>query len=139
MVQNPLLRFFLFSVGVLATLLGLIGIVVPLLPTVPFILLAAWCFVKSSERTYRLLRSQKHFDRALTDWEQHRRIRRPVKVLAISMIIASAIFLSFRVEHLHIKGPVLIFLFAVSLFIATRNEKPRNGNSNSSDQDRAGF
>lgn len=124
MVQNSFLRAVLFSVGVLATLLGLIGLVVPLLPTVPFILLAAWCFVKSSDRAYRLLRSQKYLNQSLTDWEQHRRIRRPSKILAITMIVASAIFMSFRVENLYIKGPVLALLFAVSVFIATRNEGP---------------
>lgn len=129
MVQNPFLRAFLFSVGVLATLLGLIGLVVPLLPTVPFILLAAWCFVKSSDRAYRLLRSQEYLDRSLTDWEQHRRIRRPTKILAISMITASAIFMSFRVENLYLKGSVLALLLGVSIFIATRNEKPRDGSS----------
>lgn len=125
-VKNPLLRTFLFALGVVATILGLIGVVLPLLPTVPFILLAAWCFLKSSDRAYRLLRSQKHLDLVLTDWEQHRRIRRKAKYLAISMIIASAVFMSFKVANLAIKVPVLGVLFVVSLFIATRNEEPRD-------------
>ena len=124
-VKNPFLRTFLFVVGVLATILGLIGVALPLLPTVPFILLAAWCFLKSSDRAYRLLRSQKHLDSALTDWEQHRRIRRSTKYLAISMIIASAVFMSFKVAELHIKVPVLGVLLITSIFIATRNEELR--------------
>ncbi|MGE5153139.1 MAG: YbaN family protein [Bdellovibrio bacteriovorus] len=56
--------------GWLALALGLIGIFVPLLPTTPFVLLAAFLFSKGSERLHRWLLEHKRFGRYVRDWER---------------------------------------------------------------------
>ena len=58
------------------------GAFLPLLPTTPFLLLAAACFARSSERLHRRLMEHGLFGPILHDWERHRAIRTRVKVLA---------------------------------------------------------
>ena len=72
-------------VGLLSLLLGVIGIVVPLLPTVPFILLAAFCFARSSERLHQWLMSHPWFAEALNNWQTKRALNRTLKRRAMIM------------------------------------------------------
>jgi len=66
--------------------LGIIGIVVPLLPTTPFLLLAAACFLKSSDRLYNWLLNHRLFGKHLRSYYQHRAIPLKIKIIAISLI-----------------------------------------------------
>ena len=64
-----------------------VGIAVPLLPTTPFVLLAAGCFAKSSPRTYNWLLNSDQFGPIIKNWEADRCIPRRAKTLALSMIL----------------------------------------------------
>ncbi|MCT7940407.1 YbaN family protein [Shewanella holmiensis] len=76
-------------VGLLSLLLGVIGIVVPLLPTVPFILLAAFCFARSSERLHTWLMTHPWFAEALNNWQTKRALNRTLKRRAMIMTTLS--------------------------------------------------
>ncbi len=84
MVKRPLL----ILAGVLALALGILGIVLPGLPTTPFVLVAAACFAKASPALHARLVSNRIFGPMVRDWEQHRSL--PVRI----KWIASAIMLS---------------------------------------------
>ncbi|MEC4725666.1 YbaN family protein [Shewanella sp. D64] len=65
--------------GLCSLALGLLGIPLPILPTVPFILLAAFCFARSSERLHQWLMNHPWFSEALADWEKKRAMRKGLK------------------------------------------------------------
>ena len=76
-------RFAFIGVGVVCVVLAVSGALIPGVPTTPWVLLASYCFARSSERLDRWLRRAPGFGRIIADWEKYRGIRRPVKVLAV--------------------------------------------------------
>jgi hypothetical protein len=92
-VKTPSLRYLLMALGMLFLALGLLGIFVPLLPTTPFLLLAAWCFGKSSKRFHDWLLQHRWFGPPIKDWQRYHVIRTKFKLLATAMFAASGIFL----------------------------------------------
>ena len=67
--------------------LAYLGAILPGLPTTPWVLLASYCFARSSPRLERWLKRSPFFGRLLRDWQEHRGIRRPVKVLAVCLVV----------------------------------------------------
>jgi uncharacterized membrane protein YbaN (DUF454 family) len=81
-------RIIFLALGWVFVGLATVGIFVPVLPTTPFLLLAGSCFIRSSPRTRRWLAESRWFGPALRDWDEHRAVRRPVKLLATAVIAA---------------------------------------------------
>ena len=108
--------------GVLSVGLAALGIPLPGLPTVPFLLLAAFCFSRSSERLHNWLLTHPTFGPPIVDWAEHGAIRRRVKWLASGSILAAfviSVLLSVPVPGLIAQA---IVLSLVALFIWTRPE-----------------
>ena len=80
-------RWILIGVGFVCVGLGTVGIVLPLLPTTPFLLVAAACFARSSPRFYRWLLSRPGVGPAIQEWRDSRRIPRRAKFTAILSIV----------------------------------------------------
>ncbi len=80
-------RILLLSLGWLAIVLGTLGIVLPLLPTTPFVLLAAWCFARSSPRFHHWLLWKSPFGRYIRHWQQHRAMPPGAKIRAMLLIV----------------------------------------------------
>ncbi|WP_428244332.1 YbaN family protein [Gynuella sp.] len=109
------LRWFLIVIGWLAVLLGFIGIFLPVLPTTPFLLLAASCFAKSSPRFHRWVISSPLFGPIIKDWQEHRFIEKKVKIWAIGVTIMTFAVSIYVVPVIAVKyflvGMLLICLF----------------------------
>ena len=80
------LRLLWGAAGVLALATGIVGIFLPLLPTTPLVLLAAFCFARSSTRCERWLLTHPRFGPMVRDWQARRAIPRRVKHLAWVMM-----------------------------------------------------
>jgi len=104
--------------------LGLVGAALPLLPTVPFMLLAAFCFARGSARFHRWLVEHPRFGPAIRSWRAHGAISRDGKRWALV-----GIFASFTVSFiLGVSATVIAIqaatLGCVALFVLTRPEGP---------------
>ncbi len=89
-------RWLLVAVGIVATLLGIVGAFVPVLPTTPFLLVAAACFARASPKLDRMLTGSATFGPTILEWRRHRSIPWRTKLVAIglmsAMIAVSAVF-----------------------------------------------
>ncbi len=120
-------RYLLSAIGLLSFALGVIGAFLPILPTTPFMILAAFCFSKSSKRLHSWLTSLPYFGSAIIEWENHKVIRPRAKILAISLIwlsIGSTLIWANIV--LTLKAVLAVVGLSVSLFILTRKSYAEN-------------
>lgn len=81
--ENPWLRWTLITAGSLSVGLGVIGIFVPLLPTTPFLLLAAFCYVRSSDRCYTHLMTNRWLGKYIRNYREGRGTPLHVKLITI--------------------------------------------------------
>ena len=90
-VYKPLGLFFLA--------LAILGVVLPVLPTTPFLILAAWFFARSSEKWHRRLLDNELFGPLLRNWEQQRCITLRIKIVAlVSMLVAGGASVTFVIQ-----------------------------------------
>jgi hypothetical protein len=80
-------RWLLLSAGVLCTALGAAGAFLPLLPTTPFLLLAAACFVRSSPALHRRLLANRIFGPYLAQWQRDHTVPRDAKRKAYGLVV----------------------------------------------------
>ena len=111
-------------VGCLALVLGAIGIALPLLPTTPFILLAAFAFARSSNRLHEWLVTHDVFGSLIDNWQRHGAISQRAKVLSVvSMAAVLAISLAMAAPVVVIVAQ-LVVLGAAAAFILSRPLPP---------------
>ena len=80
-----------FALGVTAVAIGAVGVAVPLLPTVPFLILAAYCFARSSTSLERWLVEHRRFGPHIRAWRTRGAIGRPAKRSAMVALAASSL------------------------------------------------
>ena len=98
--------------------LGAVGVVVPGLPTVPFMLVALWAFSRSSRRFHDWLYGHRIFGPPLQQWQNHRVIPTKAKILAVVTMTASLVYmLFFTMMALWLKGVVVVVMAVGAIFI----------------------
>lgn len=119
-------RTILITSGFLSLAIGIVGIFLPLLPTTPFVLLAAFCFSKSSERLHQWLIRHPRLGPIISDWEQNGVIRLRVKIIAtLTMLSLVSYPLFFMAFPLFLKIIVVLCIVGVLIFIWSRPSRPQ--------------
>jgi len=126
-ITSNLSRWILIIIGSFFTGLGILGIFLPLLPATPFLLLAAACYIRSSERFYNWLMNNKWLGSYIKNYLEGKGVSLKAKVLSISLLwITIGYSVIFVVNIFSIR--VILILIAISvtmhlLFIRTSKEK----------------
>ncbi|KAE9630865.1 YbaN family protein [Parasedimentitalea maritima] len=114
------MRFLYAGLGLLCVAFAVVGVVLPLLPTVPFLLLAAFFFANSSERLHNWILAHNLFGPMIQDWNDNRAIR-PGAKKAATVSIAAVFSLSFILGAPgHVLAIQSLVLSCVLIFIWTR-------------------
>ncbi len=107
--SNPIARTLWIILGSALVAIGAIGAVVPGLPTTVFLILAAACYIRSSQTLYDWLISNKTFGPYLKDYREGKGMPRNAKILAISMIVLFAGYAAlFAIENLWVRVMVAV-------------------------------
>jgi uncharacterized membrane protein YbaN (DUF454 family) len=126
-VAGPLGRRLWLALGWLSVGGAAAGTVLPLVPTTPLLLLAAFAFARSSPRLRTMLLEHPHFGPILADWQRHGAIRPRAKLLAVTAM-ALALLFTFLIGAPHWVAIVqLVLMLPVTLFILSRPSGPARG------------
>lgn len=113
------MKYILLVVGITCTILGFVGVVVPLLPTTPFLLLAAICFAKSSERFKNWLIHTKVYREYVESFKNERGytlIKKFKLLISLYIVIAFSIYM---IDHTMIRVMLLIMVCFQTIFLFT--------------------
>ncbi len=119
--MQRLARPLFFAGGVVAAGLGALGAVLPLMPTVPFLLVAVFCFARSSPALEQRILNHHYFGPQVRDWHERRAISRKTKLIAIGAMAAGIGFTWHTLGYPYYLGSIAILVF-VGGWIWTRNE-----------------
>ena len=118
-------RLIWFAIGLMMVLLAGLGVALPLLPTTPFVLAAAFAFARSSRRWSAWLHGHPVFGPLIHDWQEHGAISRRAKILGIgSMIGVLTLSLALQAPPL-VLGMQVVVLSASAAFVLSRPLPPR--------------
>jgi uncharacterized membrane protein YbaN (DUF454 family) len=119
--SHPWIRPLWVCAGALSLSIGFIGVFLPLLPTTPLVILAAFCFSKGSIRLHQWILAQKGLGPLIREWETHGVIPLKAKCLATFMILVMVGYaLMFKIEGILIRGVVIFTILCTLVFIWTR-------------------
>lgn len=111
---SRLQRLLFFVLGSIFVALATLGVLLPLLPTTPFLLLAAACYARSSSRFYSWLLANRIFGPTIRQWQESRSIALKTKVIAIVMLVVT---LGSSVVFFVPLWPVKLLLIAVGAWV----------------------
>ena len=110
-------KFFYLLLGTLSLVVGIIGIFLPVLPTTPLLLLAAWCYYRGSRRMYHWLMSHPHLGAYLRSFTERKVIPLHAKVVTLTLLWASLLFCAYILAPIWLKCLMIAIAIGVTIHI----------------------
>jgi len=107
--------------------LAIMGMFLPGLPTVPFLLLTAWFAARGSDRLHGWLYAHPHLGKLLIDWEQQGAVSRTSKVIAVLMLISSWVVMYYRLNNVWGLVGIAVLFVAIATYLVSRPEPNKDG------------
>ena len=119
-ISNRFFRYLLISAGTIFLGFGIIGIFLPVLPTTPFLLLAAACYARSSKRFYDWLMNNKWFGTYIKNYREGRGVPLKFKIFTISLLwITILVSVFFVINNYWVKIILILIAIGVTIHILT--------------------
>jgi len=115
-MKDNVVRIIYISLGWLFVVIGAIGVVLPILPTTPFLILSLGLFAKSSTRFHQMLLNNRWVGQSLREWEEQRTVSRQTKKRATILVFVS---FSASIAILHERLELQIFLVTMATILLT--------------------
>ena len=112
-------------VGLLAVGLGIIGAFLPVMPTVPFLLVALFCFERSSKKYHDMILNNKYCGKVLRDYYEGKGLTTSVKIKAILFLSCGIGFSFYKVQHLHLRIMLVVIWLGVTIHIILLKTKSK--------------
>lgn len=122
-------KYFYLAIAYLFLLFALIGVVLPGIPTVPFLLVSAWAAAKGSKKLHDWIYQHKVFGPLLTDWEREGAISRKSKIIGILLLIVSWTILFFQHSNMKFVMFMALMFCIGAVFLWSRPEPQRLSDS----------
>ena len=116
--------------GFLAVALVIVGVFIPGLPTVPFLLVALFCFERSSKKYHDMIMNNKYFGPVLQDYYSGKGLTSSVKIKAILFLSYGMIFSIYKIQNLHARIALAIVWLGVAIHIILLKTKKTKNKSN---------
>ena len=104
-------------IGLLSVALGIIGAFLPVMPTVPFLLVALFCFERSSKKYHEMILNNKYFGKVLRDYYEGKGLTTSVKIKAILFLSCGIGFSFYKVQHLYLRIMLVVIWLGVTIHI----------------------
>ena len=113
--------------GFLAVALAIVGVFIPGLPTVPFLLVALFCFERSSKKYHDMIMNNKYFGPVLQDYYSGKGLTSSVKIKAILFLSCGMAFSIYKIQNLHARiGLAIVWLGVAIHIILLKTKKTKN-------------
>ena len=126
-MSNKLSKQLLVVAGTTSTVIGILGIFIPILPTTPFLILAAACYMRSSERFYRWLLNNRFFGAYISNYIEGRGMPLRIKIITILLLwITIGISVCIGTQNLVLRIVLILVAIGVTIHIIYIRARKQN-------------